>query len=150
MTRSEFEQARGSRSCRYCGAAGLTVRESQHHPGGGVWCLACNKFQFWLSIDRGVQHRPRLARGTLDDVWEAWGRHCSHCGLSEESLDTLGLARTVQHAPPAKALNGKTLYLLPYCSWCQQHSATTMKQLESLVARITVAVESKSRRAGWH
>jgi hypothetical protein len=31
-----------------------------------------------LSLDRAEYHRPALKRGTTDQVWNAWGNHCSH------------------------------------------------------------------------
>jgi len=65
MTRAEFEAA--PLPCKFCGGS-TEIRESQHHPGGGVWCQSCGRHQFWLAIDRAESHRPALKRGTIPQV----------------------------------------------------------------------------------
>jgi hypothetical protein len=89
-----------------------------------------------LSIDRAEYHRPALKRGTTKQVWSAWGNYCSHCGLSESQLAFLGIGKTTQHCPPFKEAGHEDAFFIPLCTWCQQHSATTMKQLGSLVSRL--------------
>jgi hypothetical protein len=75
------------------------------------------------------------AECSIEKVWEAGGNCCAHCGLGAEKIELLGLQRTRQHCPPFKE-NGHEGYFIPLCSWCQQHSATKMKQLESMIDRL--------------
>ena len=111
-----YTEERGSQIGQYC------------RPCGGRWLK-------WIPKVEQPNKRPKLAEGTIDQVWEESLDHCAHCGLHEDQLVFLGLQRTVQHVPPFK-INGHDGYLIPLCSWCQQHSATQMKQLESLVLRL--------------
>jgi hypothetical protein len=133
MTRGEFNSS--SIACKFCGASDLEIRESQQHPGGGIWCRGCGRHQFWLSIDRAESHRPALKRGTTEQVWNAWGNCCAHCGLSESELARLGIGRTVQHCPPFAEANHNANFI-PLCDWCQQQSASWMKRLKSLLDRL--------------
>ncbi len=133
MNQREFQESQKTLACKFCGEFALELEKgSIHHPGGGIWCQSCKKHNFWLSKDRAENYRPKLPRGTLPQVWEVWGSHCAHCGLSEEKLSFLGIGRTVQHVPPFKE-RGNTEYLIPLCDWCQQDSASKMKRLETLV-----------------
>ena len=140
MNRQEFEAQRPA--CKHCGNVELTIGPG---PGPdeerGVRCQSCGQFQFWLAKDRAQERRPRLKAGTIPDVWAAWGETCAHCGLTSPALVMLGIGRTVQHTPPYKA-EGEQGQLIPLCDWCQQDSATRMKRLETLVARITKRLES--------
>jgi hypothetical protein len=136
VNRADFESAAASLTCKFCGASDFEIRDSEHHPGGGVWCSSCNRHQFWLGIDRAENHRPPLKRGTTDQVWAAWGETCSFCGLNEDELDFLGLTKTTQHCPPFKEAGHDGAFFIPLCSWCQQDSASRMKRLQSLVARL--------------
>ena len=136
MNRTEFFVERKSRTCAYCHQPYLEFRESDTHLGGGVWCRYCGRFQFWLSKDRADAHRPKLKQGTIPEVWEAWGGHCAHCGLSKSHLSVLGIGFTVQHCPPFKEVE-EDRYLIPLCAWCQQDSASRMKRLETLVKRLS-------------
>ena len=134
MTRAEFKSA--SVLCKFCDRSELEVRDSKQHPGGGVWCRSCQRHQLWLSLDRAEYHRPALKRGTTDQVWNAWGIIARICGLSESQLETLGIGKTTQHCQPFRESGHEDAFFIPLCTWCQQHSATTMKQLGSLVSRL--------------
>ena len=140
VKRSEFEERKPELACSKCGSPRLSIRDDcpEVHPGGGVWCgdEGCGRFQYWLGKDRAENHRPRLKSGTIDQVWDAWGSHCAHCGLSREYLSVLGIGLTVQHVPPFKE-NEKDENLIPLCNWCQQDSASKMKRLETLVKRLS-------------
>lgn len=120
--------------CPHCGSEDLYLEEQgpqiaqRCNPCGGRWLK-------WVPKSEQPAKRPKLLHGTTEEVWAKAGGHCAHCGLSTENIEILGLQRTVQHVPPFK-VNGHEGYLIPLCSWCQQHSATKMKQLESLIARL--------------
>lgn len=135
MTVDEFEEQRGQVPCLYfdCGSMLLDTRPYNQHIE--LYCKACNRHQKYLKQSKQPNKRPKLARGTLDEVWEGASGHCAHCGLDESILKTLGLHRTVQHVPPFTT-NGHEGYLIPLCSWCQQHSASEMKRLTSLIERL--------------
>ena len=135
MTRSEFEKNQKAMTCKFCGEYALGLENSPQHPGGGIRCGSCGKFQFWLAKDRAEDYRPKLPRGTSPQVWSSWGGCCAHCGLSERQLSLLGIGRTIQHVPPFKETH-QTEYLIPLCDWCQQDSATRMKRLQTLVQRL--------------
>jgi hypothetical protein len=133
MNRSEYDA--NPTACKNCGGQ-TEVREHTQHPGGGVWCIGeCRRFQFWLAMDRAEHHRPALKRGTIPQVWNAWGNCCAHCGLTEADLEFLGIGRTVQHVPPFVEAGHDANYI-PLCDWCQQQSASWMKRLQSLVSRM--------------
>jgi hypothetical protein len=133
MTRSEFDQ-----KPVVCACGGLTGVESHpndpEHPGKVV-CRDCGGFLFWLKKDKNSAKRPGLKKGTIPEVWEAWGNFCVHCNLSREALQILGLELTIQHCPPYSA-TGHEGYYLPYCSWCNQEAASRKKQREALLRRI--------------
>lgn len=102
-----------------------------------LYCGKCNGWIKWLSKKKNEQpKRPRLKNGTIDEVWADSENHCAHCNLSSEHIDLLGLQKTVQHVPAYKD-SGHSGYLIPLCSWCQQHSASRMKQLESMIKRLS-------------
>lgn len=134
MTVEEFESQRGQLACLYCKSFDLDVREKAQHIE--LYCKACLRYQCFLSKGKQPDKRPKLAKGTVDEVWQESSGHCAHCGLGEEMIDTLGLQRTIQHVPPFM-VNGHEGYLIPLCSWCQQHSASEMKRLTSLIDRLT-------------
>ena len=136
MNKAEFENTRESMSCKFCGERTLEFEESTQHPGGGIRCRSCGRHNFWLAKDRAENYRPKLPQGTLPQVWQGWGKHCAHCGLSEDKLSFLGIGKTVQHVPPFKE-SGHTEHLIPLCDWCQQDSASKMKRLETLVKRLS-------------
>ena len=69
----------------------------------------------------------------MDTVWAEYGNHCACCGLSVEEMQVLGIHRTMQHAPPY--CEGGT-HLIPFCSWCQQNSASDQVRLKALVKRL--------------
>ena len=133
MTHAEFNTLHPV--CKNCQSACEVRETSPVHTGGAVYCTGCGQFQFWLAKDRTEERRPRLKAGTIAQIWAAWGETCAHCGLGSAALIQLGIGRTVQHTPPYKAA-GETGQLIPLCDWCQQDSATRMKRLESLLARI--------------
>lgn len=135
MTVDEFEKQRGRLACVYsdCRSTLLDTRPKNQHIE--LYCKTCNRNQRFLGQGKHPDKRPKLKRGTLDEVWEAASGHCAHCGLNESDLEMLGLHRTVQHVPPF-AVNGHEGYLIPLCSWCQQNSASEMKRLKSLIDRL--------------
>jgi len=139
MNRTEFDTLRPL--CKHCQGACEVRPGSGPGPGEdrGVYCTVCGQYQLWLAKDRAEERRPKLKVGTIPQVWAAWGEHCAHCGLNTAQLEVLGLARTVQHVPPYKE-QGDTGQLIPLCDWCQQDSASRMKRLETLVARLTARV----------
>ena len=120
--------------CPRCGSSSLATRPNGPH--NELYCEDCNRHITFTSKSIQPNKRPKLAKGTTDEVWAEASGYCAHCGLSEEQIDFLGLQRTVQHVPPFK-VNGHEGYVIPLCSWCQQSSATQMKQLEALIARLT-------------
>jgi hypothetical protein len=135
MTRAEFEEKRAGLFCRTCRGKGDFRIEDKPPSGGKVICNICGCYQFFLAIDRAESHRPALKHGTIEQIWQAWGRHCVCCGLNESEIYALGLERTIQHAPPF-SLAGHETNFVPFCSWCQQFSAGQMKRLKALVARL--------------
>lgn len=100
------------------------------HPGG-VKCAVCGSHIKWLAKPESANKRPPA--GDMDEVWKRYGNHCACCGLSVDEMKVLGLHRTMQHVPPYS--EGGT-DLIPFCSWCQQKSASDQVRLKALVKRL--------------
>lgn len=135
MTVDEFNEQRETLACIYnnCQDVNLDTRQTNQHIE--LFCKTCGRHQRYLGKLKQPDKRPKLKAGTVGEVWAASADHCAHCGLDGETLDTLGLWRTVQHVPPF-VVNGHDGYLIPLCNWCQQHSASEMKRLKSLIERL--------------
>lgn len=135
MTVDEYQEQAGTIRCVYdnCKSYELDTRNSNQHVE--LFCRSCGRHQRYLGQSTQPKKRPKLASGTLDEVWAESGGVCAHCGLNEDTLEILGLHRTVQHVPPF-AVNGHEGYLIPLCNWCQAHSAIEMKRLTALVERL--------------
>lgn len=134
MTVDEFNEVRGSLPCLYCGSVALDTRRK---PPNNIelFCTACNGYQCFLR--QGAKPKSRPPDGlSIEEVWVGSNGHCAHCGLDEVTLEILGLFRTKQHVPPF-AINGHEGYVIPLCNWCQQHSASEMKRLTSLIDRLS-------------
>jgi len=136
MTLDEFDAQRGTLNCIYesCGDVNLDTRKSNQHIE--LFCKTCGRHQRFLAKTKQPDSRPKLKAGTVDKVWKGSFDHCAHCGLDGETLETLGLWRTIQHVPPF-GVNGHEGYLIPLCNWCQQHSASEMKRFTSLIDRLS-------------
>ena len=135
MTVDEFKAAPfGSIVCIKCGSPELDTRQKYQHIE--LFCVGCGLHQRYLSQKANIKKRPPLPRGTATEVWAGSDGHCAHCGLDSETLELLGLEKTVQHVPPF-CVNGHEGYAIPLCSWCQQDSASRMRRLQSLVDRLT-------------
>jgi hypothetical protein len=121
--------------CPRCKSPDLFTQEKVNQIG--LYCRPCgDRWIKWIPKSEQPNKRPKLTSGTADEVWAESKGYCAHCGLSEEQIEFLGLQRTVGHVPPFK-VDGHDGYVIPLCSWCQQHSATQLKQLEALIARLT-------------
>lgn len=129
----EFEQEQGNVQCRSCHSINLFTVEKPPHIE--LRCKDCGTHQKFLSHGKQPNRRPKLAKGTTKEVWDAYGNCCAHCGLTRQIIEDLGLQITIQHAPPFQQ-NGHDTNLIPLCSWCQQHSATQMKYMQALVERL--------------
>ena len=138
MTRTEFDAGQSALvcwSCKRTGALAIHPHPSDATHPGGTKCSACEAFQFWLSKEKNQGKRPTLPTKDRDAVWQRYGNACSHCGISAGDLAFIGVMRTVQHVPPFADV-GDHAELLPYCEWCQQRSASEMKRIRSLLARL--------------
>lgn len=125
-------------SCRGCGARDFLLKPREHDPDQNeLRCKACNSHIKWLPKAIQPKKRPPVmsAECSIEQVWEAAGNCCGHCGLSSKDIDFLGLQKTRQHVPPFKE-GGHNGYFIPLCSWCQQDSATKMKRIEAMIDRL--------------
>lgn len=136
MTLAEFES--GGFVCHKCGGKDGEYRPNPNmgfdHPGGAQ-CRNCRCIIWFKKETTPKSRRPPIDSTVRDQTWRQYGDTCVHCGLSKESLSTLGLSLTVQHVPPYCEVGHKAT-LLPYCQWCQQDSATKWKQRTSLLTRL--------------
>ena len=107
----------------------------------GVYCRECgDTFQAWLSKQDnkvGKGRRPKLREGLRDEVWEAFGNRCFHCGCEAHFLDAIGVERTIQHVPPYVVV-GHEAWFYPYCSWCNQDAAGRWKRWEAMATRLDI------------
>jgi len=131
------EWERDGFACKDCGRETvLEIHSSDATHPGGVRCSVCKLHNGFLRKEKNIDKRPMIKPGKRQQVWEAWGNRCVHCGLSLDELQALGVMRTVQHAPPYCVVKTDES-LLPYCDWCQQDSTTAMKRRTALLKRIT-------------
>lgn len=143
MTITEFEESKAAFECKWCGVVGKCERGSgAEREQYGVRCQSCGKHIFWLAKDRnhskvGLNKRPALKRGTIEDVWAAFGDRCLHCGVHRKVIEALGLECTVQHVPPYHVVGHESL-LYPYCSWCNRDAEIRWKHMETLAKRFNL------------
>lgn len=142
MTVAEFEAQQQTLSCQHCRYVPLALERNANNNGLRPICPACDSRTpipnvQWLSQQEAYDRRPKRPSGdpTVEEVWEANGNHCAHCGLSAQQIEFLGIGKTKQHVVPFKD-EGKDGPLIPLCAWCQQDSAAQMKRLTALIARL--------------
>ena len=142
MTVAEFEAQHDHLWCQHCNSSPLELEHNHNNGGVRPVCPSCRSATPLAGIQwlrkRSAEERKPVRPGadpTTEEVWQANGNHCAHCGLSGEHVEFLGIGKSKQHVLPFKD-GGEEGPLIPLCRWCQQDSASQMKRLQSLIARL--------------
>ncbi len=137
MTKKEFDECRDTLTCQGCHIAGhIHAQEAAFPHEWEIRCQNCGRHIRFLKKEKNKDKRPTLKPGTIDRVWEEYGNRCACCGITAKNIiEVLGIGRTVQHAPPYKYVKNEGK-LIPFCTWCQNFSASRMKELEAHIKRV--------------
>ena len=143
LSLAEFEAQRDHLWCQHCNHAPLDLEHNQNNGGVRPVCPSCQSVTplrgvQWLRKRNANDRKPVRPSGdpTTEEVWQANGNHCAHCGLSAAQVEFLGIGKSKQHVIPFKDA-GEDGPLIPLCSWCQQDAASQMKRLQSLIGRLS-------------
>ena len=123
MTVAQFEASANVLRCLRCDHQGLTQERVANNGGILVVCPACRSrspFRSALFLRQdGTRRKPLPAGSSVAEVWKRWGNACFVCGLTQATLERLGIGQHRHHVHRYSE-RGHDGPLVPVCASCHE------------------------------
>ncbi len=138
MTLEQFEAARATRPCRYCGRIGVEPQTNPANNGVFVYCPHCRWNHVWAGVMWLRQEHTKKREPypeTVNEVWEKGGGHCFICGYDRAALEAMGIRRDRHHTRRYAQSGHDEGYLIPLCSLCHEGATWIQRWADKFYGR---------------